>query len=129
MESVSRVYEVIEEYFEIIVKYGMLFMEGIGVVIILVTGIRCICAMTGKKRSNYRLILARGISLALEFKMGGEVLRTVLARDFRELGVIGCLIGLRAALAFLLYWEIRNEKREEQELVKPAEQSSSARHK
>ena len=106
-------YEAVETYFELLVAYGMLLMEAIGLVIIIVTAVRCIMGMFGKKRNNYRIVLAKGICLALEFKLGGEVLGTVLANDFRDLGIIACLIALRASLTFLLHWEIKNEKKEE----------------
>ena len=62
-----------------------------------------------------RLNLAQGIALALEFKMGGEVLRTVVVREWSELGILGAIIVLRAMLTFLIHWEIKNEKRETQE--------------
>ena len=55
------------------------------------------------------------IPLALEFKMGGEVLRTVVVREWSELGILGAIIVLRAMLTFLIHWEIKNEKRETQE--------------
>ena len=57
----------------------------------------------------------QGIALALEFKMGGEVLRTVVVREWSELGILGAIIVLRAMLTFLIHWEIKNEKRETQE--------------
>lgn len=55
------------------------------------------------------------IALALEFKMGGEVLRTVVVREWSELGILGAIIVLRAMLTFLIHWEIKNEKRETKE--------------
>jgi uncharacterized membrane protein len=58
-----------------------------------------------------RLELAEGIALALEFKMGGELLRTVIVRDWTELLILGAVIALRAALTFLIQWEIRLEKK------------------
>ena len=44
------------------------------------------------KRQLIRLNLAQGIALALEFKMGGEVLRTVVVREWSELGILGAII-------------------------------------
>ena len=108
-------FETIEVNFYLIVSYARLLMEAIGLVIILVTAFRCVMGMIGQKRNNYRIVLAKGICLALEFKLGGEVLGTVLANDFKDLGIIACLIVLRAALTFLLHWEIKNEKKEELE--------------
>ena len=115
LEIIESFFAIVEEYFFMAVRYGVMIMESIGLVIIIVTAVRCIRGMTGKKRNNYRIVLAKGISLALEFKLGGEVLGTVLANDFKDLGIIACLIVLRAALTFLLHWEIKNEKKEELE--------------
>jgi uncharacterized membrane protein len=58
-----------------------------------------------------RLVLAQGIALALEFKLGGEVLRTVIVREWSELLILGAIIALRAALTFLSHWEIHNEEK------------------
>ena len=55
--------------------------------------------------------LAEGIALALEFKMGGEVLRTVAVREWSELGILGAIITLRGLLTFLIHWEIKNEQK------------------
>ena len=106
---------IVELYFDVIVSYARVLMEAIGLVIIVLTAVRCIMGMIGKKRNNYRIVLAKGICLALEFKLGGEVLGTVLAESFKDLGIIACLIALRASLTFLLHWEIKNEKKEELE--------------
>jgi uncharacterized membrane protein len=43
--------------------------------------------------------------------MGGEVLRTIIARTWSELGVLGAIIVLRGLLTFLINWEIKEEKK------------------
>ena len=48
--------------------------------------------------------------------MGGELLRTVIVREWSELLILGAVILLRAALTFLIQWEIRNEKKEDEAL-------------
>ena len=50
--------------------------------------------------------------------MGGEVLRTVIVREMGELVVLGAIIILRAAMTFLIHWEIVNEKKEMKEAAK-----------
>ena len=50
------------------------------------------------------------IALSLEFKMGSEVLRTVVVREWEELGILGAIILLRGVLTFLIHWEIKNEE-------------------
>ena len=49
--------------------------------------------------------------------MGGELLRTVVVRQWSELLILGAVILLRAALTFLIHWEIKNEKKQEKEAV------------
>ena len=100
----------IETVFELIVNFGILLMEAIGVIILLWSGIRGAVFLV-LRRPHVRLELAQGISLALEFKMGSEVLRTVIVREFREIAMLGAIIVLRAALSFLLSWEIREEEK------------------
>ena len=43
------------------------------------------------------------------------MLRTVVVREWSELGILGAIIVLRAALTFLINWEITNEKKEKTE--------------
>ena len=59
------------------------------------------------------IALGRALALALEFKMGAEIVNTVIIRDLRELAVLAIVIALRAILAALIHWEIKNEKRAE----------------
>ena len=107
-----------EEVFEVIVRWGMLFFEVAGVMILLYTGVRSVIHLL-RKRQFVRLYLAQGIALALEFKLAGEVLRTVVVREWSELGILGAVILLRGALTFLIHWEIRHleESHEEDEPV------------
>lgn len=83
--------------------------EYIGVGVILHAGIRGIVRYMGRK-DDARLVLARGLAAGLEFKMGSEILRTVIVRNFSEIGMVAAIILLRAVLAFLIHWEIRNEQ-------------------
>ena len=104
-------YHVIEEIFKQVIQYSTILMELAGMLIVLATGAKCFCGVL-KHREGVRTELAEGISLALLFKMGGEVLRTVLARDWNELAILGAVIALRGALTVLLHWEIKNERQE-----------------
>ena len=55
---------------------------------------------------NIRLDLACSLALGLEFKLGGEILRTVIVRDLQEMLHVGAIILLRGALSFLIHREI-----------------------
>jgi uncharacterized membrane protein len=59
-----------------------------------------------------RIALAKGLAMGLEFKMGSEILRTVVVREWKEIGIVAGIIALRAALTFLIHWEIKEEEKE-----------------
>ncbi|MBQ8692706.1 MAG: DUF1622 domain-containing protein [Synergistaceae bacterium] len=99
----------IESIFQLVVQYGVLLMECVGVVILFITTIKSIWGCL-KRDAQVRLTLAQGIALALEFKLGGEVLRTVIVREWSELVILGAVILLRGALTFLIHWEIKTEE-------------------
>ena len=66
--------------------------------------------LTSKDGQRLRLNLARHLAFALEFKLGGEILRTVIVRTMDEIIFLGAIIVLRGALAFLIHWEIRQDR-------------------
>ncbi len=98
-----------EEIFHVAVQYGILILEFIGVCVLLFTAVKCLL-MWIKRTGHAQLELAKGIALALEFKLGGEVLRTVIVRDKAELLILGAIVVIRAALTFLIHWEIKTEE-------------------
>jgi len=108
------VYEQAENILRYIVEFSTLLLEFFGICILVYTAIKSFVFWL-KKDDSIRLVLAQGIALALEFKLGGEVLRTVVVREWAELGILGAIILLRAALTFLIHWEIKNEKKELEE--------------
>ena len=57
-----------------------------------------------------KIMLARGIALALEFKLAGEVLRTVTMRTLDELMILGAIVILRAAISVLIHWEVKADR-------------------
>ena len=101
-----------------VVDLAIILFEFVGVFVILIAGARGVWDYI-KHNPQIRLNLATGMALGLEFKLGSEILRTVIVREFKEVGLVGAIILLRAALTVLIHWEIKNE---EQVAVKlPAE--------
>lgn len=117
-----ELYNSIEEVFSVFVNYGILVFEFIGVMVLLVTALKSVKGII-KREEHVRLDLAQGIALSLEFKLGGEVLRTVIVRTKSELVVLGEIIVLRGILTFLIQWEIKNEEARIAELRKKRESS------
>ncbi|MEL7602699.1 MAG: DUF1622 domain-containing protein [Bacillota bacterium] len=101
--------EFIEHLFNTVVQYSILLLEFAGVGIIVVTTVQSILCLF-RKDTHVRLKLAQGIALALEFKLGSEVLRTVVVRDWNELAILGAIILLRGLLTFIIHWEIKVEE-------------------
>ena len=104
------VYQKISEIFDLVVEYLILLVEFVGIVILIYAVVSAVIGLI-KRQPHTRLKLAEGIALALEFKMGGELLRTVIVREWNELLILGAIILLRAALTFLIQWEIKIERK------------------
>ncbi len=105
-----KFYELIEEYFDLAIRYVVLAIELVGTIVLIYAIIAAVVGLF-KRQKHVRLKLAEGIALALEFKIGGELLRTVVVREWEELLILGAIILLRAALTFLIQWEIKIERK------------------
>jgi len=97
-----------EQLFHAAITAIIHLLETMGVIVILFGAARDFIWYFTGKAVNVRLDLARSLALGLEFKLGGEILRTVIARDLREMAAVGAIILLRGALSFLIHWEIRH---------------------
>ena len=107
----ENVYLNAESLLRYVVEFSTLLLEFFGICILMYTGVKSFILWI-KKDDSIRLELAQGIALALEFKLGGEVLRTVVVREWQELGILGAIIVLRAALTLMLHWEIKSEEKD-----------------
>ena len=103
--------ENMEIFLTYIVEICTILMELFGITVLVYTAVKCFIQWMRKDNHHLRLTLAEGIALSLEFKMGSEVLRTVVVRDWEELGILGAVILLRGLLTFLIHWEIKNEEK------------------
>lgn len=109
--------ELFHEWLSTLCSAAIIMFEFIGVVILILSGMKGIYHYI-KKAPYTRLELAKGMALALEFKMGGEILRTVGVAGWNEIGTVAGVIALRAALALLIHWEIKSEEKECEALEK-----------
>ena len=89
-------------------------LEAMGFFIILSSALRAFIAYWVNRGNaplrSCRLRLAEGLATGLEFKLGGEILRTVIVRDWEEILVLGAIVILRVVMAFMIYWEIKQEQ-------------------
>ena len=110
--------EALETGFHDLVMVCVHLIELAGIVVIVVSMIRALIDFIRKKDST-RIELAQGIMLGLEFKIGSEVLRSVIVSGWNELGTLGAIILLRALLTLLLHWEIGTEEKRQRERFRP----------
>ncbi len=100
--------EHMESLLVVLVEVGIFTLDLFGIIVLVFTAIKSFYKWL-RHAAKLRLELAYGIALALEFKMGSEVLRTVVVNEWAELGILGAIILLRGVLSFLIHWEIRGE--------------------
>lgn len=103
--------ELLNEVLHLTVEAAILLFEFMGVAVLIAAGIRGIWNYL-RRDPLTRLKLAKGMAMGLEFKLGSEILRTVVVRQMSEILIVGAIIVLRAALTFLIHWEIKNEEAE-----------------
>ncbi len=99
----------LEKILEYIVEVGILLFEYIGVGVIIWTSLVSLTKYVRRKYDT-RIYLAKGLAMGLEFKLGSEILRTVVVREWKEIAIVAGIIILRAALTFLIHWEIKQEE-------------------
>ncbi|MBR6570127.1 MAG: DUF1622 domain-containing protein [Clostridia bacterium] len=106
--------EMLEHNFEHLVRFCILLIELAGIAVIVISMIRGFIGFI-RKDEHTRISLAQGIMLGLEFKIGSEVLRSVIVTTWNELGTLAAIILLRSLLTLLLHWEIDVEEKRERE--------------
>ena len=91
-------------------------LEFVGVIIIIVGSFRAlgrlIKSFTKKSSFKGEVDLEKSLSLALEFKMGAEIIKTVIIHNLEELAILGVVIVIRAILSVMIHWEIHIKEKE-----------------
>lgn len=99
---------------ETLVPEIIYLIELIGIFVITVGSIKAfiLYGVSVIKRNHYpiKLILGNSLALGLEFKMGAEILKTVIIRTPEEIFILGAIIVLRALLSVLIHFEVKSEK-------------------
>lgn len=102
------VLEYIEESLSPIVVHSL---ELIGILIIIYGSIKALTIFfkDGMDLSNslVKITLGEALALSLEFKLGAEIIKTVIVRDMNELIILGFVVVLRIVLTILIHWEVK----------------------
>ncbi|HIU47138.1 MAG TPA: DUF1622 domain-containing protein [Candidatus Fimadaptatus faecigallinarum] len=105
----------LESTLEIIITLSIHVLECMGISIILVGAFKAIYGLA-RRKPGVRLKLAESMALALEFKLGGEILRTVQVRAWSEIAIVGAIILLRGVLNLLIHHEIKIEEERDERM-------------
>jgi uncharacterized membrane protein len=62
--------------------------------------------------SGIRIRLGRWLSMALEFEIGSDILRTAVAPSWNDIGQLAAIVVLRTAIEWTLQRDIRQEAEE-----------------
>jgi len=101
---------IIEEILELIIPYITGALEFVGVFIITIAAIQSIYKLISKKFDlswdAAGVDFAKAMQLSLEFKLGAEIIKTVVVRTIEEFVVLAAVAILRVVLSFVLHWEL-----------------------
>jgi uncharacterized membrane protein len=115
----DKFFDVFEEFLHFFAKTTVHSLEIVGIGIVIFGCFKVLLQYVKRLRNketesqNAVIALGRSLALALEFKMGAEIVNTVIVRELKELLILGIVIVLRALLAVLIHWEITTEEKEE----------------
>ena len=101
---------------ELVLPYMISVLEIIGIIIVFWSGVyefwQYLKSILTGNEVDVHSDLAHGLAMGLEFKMGAEILRTVLIQSLNELYMLGAVILLRALLSFLIHYELKHSKKD-----------------
>lgn len=101
--------EQIRGFFDQGVGYAILFLEITGAVLILINAVQALIFLIKGNKRQSREEMAEGITLGLSFLLGSEVLNTIVAPDWQEIGMTCAILVMRAGINLLLYYERKME--------------------
>ena len=105
-----------KEILNIIAEIAANTLELVGILIIIIGSgralVRLVQCLVKKHPFHVVIDLGKALALALEFKMGAEIIKTVIIHSLGELVILGVVIVIRALLAFIIHWEMRLEEKE-----------------
>ena len=83
---------------------------GVGAILTLVRFLRVLVHPTVRGFQSTRLLLARFLSLGLEFQLAADILGTTVAPSWTEIGKLGAVAVIRTGLNYFLAREMKEEQ-------------------
>lgn len=88
---------------------GALFI-GVGALLTLVRFLRVLPKPSIRGYESTRLLLARFLSLGLEFQLAADILGTAVAPSWAQIGKLGAIAVIRTGLNYFLAREMKDEE-------------------
>ena len=104
-------FENVEHVFEKGLDYAITVVEIIGALIILFYVVRALVFLLRKDHDTCRNSLTTGITTGLSFLLASEVLKTIIAPDWKEIGMTCAVLLMRAGMSLLVHWENKLEEK------------------
>ena len=103
------IFGAIKGVFDQVVNYGILVLEIVGALVILYCSGKTIWYMFHREHSRSHAAMTTGITTALNLLLGSEVLKTIIAPGWTDIGMTCAILVMRAGVTFLLVWESKHE--------------------
>lgn len=105
--------EILDNFLPILIN----ILEIMGIIVILIGSIKAFYhyILGTFERSKYpiKYKFANTLATGLEFKLAGEILKTVLVKSLDEIAIIAAVSILRGFMSLIIYFEMKNEAKEE----------------
>ncbi len=119
----------LEHFNEMVIPLIIALAETMGILIIVYSLVKCFIAYVlrifNKSNAHLEEDLAEGLSAALEFMMGAEILKTISVPNMNELIVLGLIILMRVVLSLLIHFELSQEEKRHELAQKKREAAMS----
>ncbi|RRD38860.1 DUF1622 domain-containing protein [Leptotrichia sp. OH3620_COT-345] len=106
---------IIGHIMEKVIPYITGTLEMTGVMIIAIATIKAVYYLIKSKfdinNSIIRIEFAKALTFSLEFKLGSEILKTVIIRTWNEVMILSAIVILRVIMTVIIHWEIKNEEK------------------
>lgn len=107
-------------------------VELIGVLIIIYGVVRSVILFVKSggnlMATDAKIDLAKALAYSLEFKLAGEILKSVIVRTLDEFIVLAGVVVLRVVLTYVIHWELESSERSSQ-LFRMDEQRNAKKKK
>jgi len=110
----------VSDVLKAVVEYIAYIAEALAALIIAIGALKAIWSYIliiftkadSHKSCQCRIQLGHSLSLALEFLIGADILKTAIAPSWSEIGQLAAIVAIRTILNFFLMWELKQSEEE-----------------